>query len=206
MHDRTQAGRRRRSSPSPCDYHGRREGHPPRGAGRLDHLAGQPVLRQELRQPALGLPARRRDHRADRRHPRRQPAQQSRLLDYLTARVHQASGFDVRHVMQLICKSRTYQLSVVDQQAGTRTTRSTIRTPSARRLPAEVLYDAVYRVTGLGLEVPRRAARHPGGASCPTRASSCPSGFLATFGRPARESACECERIERPAAWARSWP
>ena len=43
-----------------------------RAVGVAD-LEGQPLLRQELRQPALGLPARRRDHRAARRHPRRQP-------------------------------------------------------------------------------------------------------------------------------------
>ena len=53
---------------------GRRRRLAPRAAGQLDHLEGQPVLRQELRQPPVGLPARRRHHRADRRHPRRQPA------------------------------------------------------------------------------------------------------------------------------------
>ena len=47
-------------------------------AGRVADLEGQPVLRPELRQPALGLPLRRRHHRAARRHPRRQPADQPR--------------------------------------------------------------------------------------------------------------------------------
>ena len=61
---------------------------PPRAAGRLDHLAGQPVLRPELRQPALGLPARRRHHRAARRHPRRQPADQSRAARLPDQGVH----------------------------------------------------------------------------------------------------------------------
>ena len=43
---------------------------------QLDHLEGEPLLRQELRQPPLELPARRRHHRAGGRHPRRQPADQ----------------------------------------------------------------------------------------------------------------------------------
>ena len=64
---------------------------------------------------------------------------------------------------------------------------------TARRLPAEVLYDAVQRVTGSVSRIP--------GVPAGTRASALPdsgvelpSGFLNKFGRPARESACECER------------
>ena len=55
---------------------------PPADGRRREQLAkwitveGEPVLRQELRQPPLELPARRRHHRAGRRHPRRQPADQ----------------------------------------------------------------------------------------------------------------------------------
>ena len=64
--------------PVPAPHQTVDEGHPPRGARRLAHLEGQPVFRPELRQPALGLPARRRDHRADRRHPRRQPGDEPR--------------------------------------------------------------------------------------------------------------------------------
>ena len=49
-------------------------------------------------------------------------------------------------------------------------------------------------------EVPRPGRRFPDG----TRAielpdEAVPSHFLDVFGRPARNSACECERVERPA-------
>ena len=60
--------------PFPRRLHGRR-----RRPRRREQLAAwltsrrQSVLRPELCQPALGLPVRRRHHRADRRHPRRQP-------------------------------------------------------------------------------------------------------------------------------------
>jgi WD40 repeat protein/mono/diheme cytochrome c family protein len=119
------------------------------------------------------------------------PPTNPELLDYLT---HEFSkgGFDVRHVMRLICKSRTYQLSVEtnkwnadDKANGSHAT--------ARRLPAEVLLDAVYRVTGSVSKIPGVA---PGtrAAALPDAGVELPSGFLTTFGRPARESACECER------------
>ena len=63
----------------------------------------------------------------------------------------------------------------------------------SRRLPAEVLLDAVYRVTGSISKFPGIA---PGtrAAALPDSGVELPSGFLTTFGRPARESACECER------------
>jgi hypothetical protein len=63
----------------------------------------------------------------------------------------------------------------------------------ARRLPAEVLLDAVYRVTGSSSKFP---GVPPGtrAAALPDSGVELPSGFLTTFGRPARESACECER------------
>jgi WD40 repeat protein/mono/diheme cytochrome c family protein len=42
--------------------HRRPERHPPRTVGKVDHLARQPVFCEELRQPRVGLPARRWDH------------------------------------------------------------------------------------------------------------------------------------------------
>ena len=60
-------------------------------------------------------------------------------------------------------------------------------------MPAEVLYDSVNRATGAvskfpGVPTGTRAAE------LPDSEVELPSGFLTTFGRPARESACECER------------
>ena len=98
-------------------------------------------------------------------------------------------GFDVRHVLRLICNSRTYQLSITANQWN-EDDKTNYSHALARRLPAEVLYDSVMKVTGA-------AARLPGGLQAgqlPDSATDLPSGFLANLGRPARESACECER------------
>jgi WD40 repeat protein/mono/diheme cytochrome c family protein len=119
------------------------------------------------------------------------PPSNPELLDDLTAEFIK-SGFDVRHVMRLVCKSRTYQLSV-ETNRWNADDKVNYSHAVARRLPAEVMLDAVYRVTGSVSKIPGVA---PGtrAAALPDSGVELPSGFLATFGRPARESACECER------------
>jgi WD40 repeat protein/mono/diheme cytochrome c family protein len=119
------------------------------------------------------------------------PATNPELLDYLT-REFINGGFDVRQMVKLICKSRTYQLALATNRwnADDRTNYSHAM---ARRLPAEVLYDAVSTVTGAVSKIP---GVPPGtrAAELPDSGGELPGGFLATFGRPVRESACECER------------
>ncbi len=119
------------------------------------------------------------------------PPTNPELLDYLTNEFVK-SGFNTQHIMQLICKSRTYQLSVATNKwnADDQINFSHAR---ARRLPAEVLYDAIYRTTGatssfVGVAPGTRAA------ALPDVGVELPDGFLGNFGRPARESVCECER------------
>ena len=100
--------------------------------------------------------------------------------------------FDVRELMRLICKSRTYQLSVGTNEWNA-DDKINYSHAMARRLAAEVLFDTVHRVTGSVTKIPGVA---PGtrAAQLPDAGVKLPSGFLANFGRPARESACECER------------
>jgi len=98
--------------------------------------------------------------------------------------------FDVRHMLATICKSRVYQQSVhtnrwnVDDQIN-------YSHAIPRRLPAEVLYDTIHKATGSQIRIPGvpagfRAAQIPDvGVKMP---------FLDDFGRPVRESSCECER------------
>ena len=119
------------------------------------------------------------------------PPSNPELLDYLTQEFIK-SGFDVRYVMRLIGKSRTYQLSV-ESNKWNADDKVNYSHAIARRLPAEVLLDAVYRVTGSVSNIP---GVPPGtrAAALPDSGVELPSGFLTTFGRPARESACECER------------
>lgn len=119
------------------------------------------------------------------------PPSNPELLEYLRKEFVDA-GFDSRHLIRLICKSRAYQLSVetnlfnADDQLN-------YSHAKARRLPAEVLFDSIHFVTGSKLKIPGVA---PGtrAAALPDSGVKLPSGFLSTLGRPARESACECER------------
>jgi Protein of unknown function (DUF1553)/Protein of unknown function (DUF1549) len=117
------------------------------------------------------------------------PPTNPELLEALTKEFI-SSGFDAQQILRTICKSRTYQLSVVTNKWNDD---DTINYSHAvpRRLPAEALFDAIYAATGATEKLPGipagfRAAQLPdAGASIP---------FLDDFGKPPRESACECER------------
>jgi WD40 repeat protein len=119
------------------------------------------------------------------------PPTNPELLEYLTNEFIK-SGFNTRHVVQLICKSRTYQLSV-ETNKWNEDDQINFSHARARRLPAEVLYDAIYRATGATSSF---AGVAPGtrAATLPDVGVELPDGFLGNLGRPARESACECER------------
>ena len=119
------------------------------------------------------------------------PATNPALLDYLTAEFVK-SGFNPRHVLRLITTSRTYQLAVSTNDWN-KDDKVNYSHALARRLPAEVLLDAVYRVTGTQSKFPGVPAGTRA-AALPDSGVELPSGFLGTFGRPVRESACECER------------
>ena len=100
-------------------------------------------------------------------------------------------GFDLRHLMRTIARSRTYQASIAtnewNEDDSVNFSHATVR-----RLTAEQLSDAIDRAAG----------RKPRFAGVPVgfRASQLPDsqvaagGFLDLFGRPARETPCECER------------
>ena len=113
------------------------------------------------------------------------------MLEYLGEEFIQ-SGFDVQHVLRLVCKSRTYQLSV-KTTPWNEDDNTNYSHAMARRLPAEVLFDALHRAVGSMSKFP---GVPPGtrAAALPDSGVKLPSGFLATLGRPPRESACECDR------------
>ncbi|MEZ6045072.1 MAG: DUF1549 and DUF1553 domain-containing protein [Planctomycetaceae bacterium] len=120
------------------------------------------------------------------------PPSNPELLDYLTQEFVN-SNFNVQHVLKLICQSRTYQLSI-ETNKWNEDDKLNYSHAQARRLAAEVLFDSIHFVTG--------SQSHLNGAAPGTRAAElvdvgikADDGFLNTFGRPARESACECERI-----------
>ncbi|WP_165072666.1 DUF1549 domain-containing protein [Paludisphaera rhizosphaerae] len=119
------------------------------------------------------------------------PPSNPELLDHLTSEFVKG-GFHVRKMLRDICTSRTYQLSVATNKFNA-DDKTNYSHAVARRLPAEVLFDAVNLVTGSTSRIPGV----PDGtraAALPDSGVELPSGFLSAFGRPARESACECER------------
>lgn len=119
------------------------------------------------------------------------PPTNPELLDYLTDEFIK-SNFNVRHVLKLICKSRTYQLSVATNKWN-EDDKTNFSHALARRLPAEVLYDSVHRVVGATSRIPG-VPTGTRAAELPDSGIDLPTGFLGEFGRPVRESACECER------------
>lgn len=119
------------------------------------------------------------------------PASNPKLLDRLTADFIQ-SDFDVQKLIKTICKSRTYQHSLETNQWN-QDDEVNYSHALARRLPAEVLYDAIHRATGATSKLP---GLPPGARAAQLLDSNVelPGGFLQQFGKPPRESACECER------------
>jgi hypothetical protein len=100
------------------------------------------------------------------------------------------ANFDLRHIMRLILTSRAYGLSSQTLTANESETRFYSHY-YARRLPAEVLSDAIASATG----VPTKFDGYPLGL----RAIQLPdpqvgSYFLSLFGRSDRVTACACER------------
>lgn len=117
------------------------------------------------------------------------PSANDDLLDAL-AKDFVNSGFDVKHVIRAIMTSRTYQLSAQTNDLN-RDDNKYFSHAVTKLHTAEQLFDALCLVT----EVPEKFAGFPLG----TRAVQLPDGevnhpFLKTFGQPARELACECER------------
>jgi hypothetical protein len=99
-------------------------------------------------------------------------------------------GFDLKHLIRVICNSQVYQLSA-EPNEWNRDDKQNFSRFYPRRLNAEVLLDAIDQVTGS----PTNFGPIPLG----TRAVQLPdsgfnSYFLTVFGRPEASSACECER------------
>ncbi len=103
------------------------------------------------------------------------------------------SGFDMRHIMRAMVLSRTYQLSLGSNRWNVD---DIINFSHAmpRRLEAEQLLDAIHQATATvpkfeGLPIGTKAKQLPDAAIMGGDL------FLNLFGRPPRESPCECERV-----------
>jgi len=121
------------------------------------------------------------------------PPSNPELLDTL-ARHFVASGFDQRALIREITRSETYQRSAIPN-AFNSADRQNFSRYYPKRLPAEVLHDAISRVTMVGGSF----AGLPQGTraiSLPDNSFNAGSYFLTVFGRPESSSACECERSQ----------
>jgi hypothetical protein len=101
-------------------------------------------------------------------------------------------GYDLKHLVRTLATSRAYERSSAPAGGNERDRRSFARL-APRRLPAEVLLDAIDTVTG----APRTFGDLPRGfraVQLPDEGFDTPGRFLDVFGRPRRETVCECER------------
>lgn len=119
------------------------------------------------------------------------PPSNQELLDALAADFAR-KGYDVKRLIRLIMNSAAYQRSAAAVGVNAKDDRYYSRY-LVRRLPAEVLLDAVAQVTAVPTEFPGYAK---GTRALQLRDSQVASPFLATFGRPEREKTCACERTQ----------
>jgi hypothetical protein len=121
------------------------------------------------------------------------PPTNPELLDAL-AKSFVESGYDLKKLVRAICRSQTYQLSAIPNQFNAVDKQNYSRY-YPKRLPAEVLFDAVNQVTKSeqkwdGLPAGTRAV------CLPDNSFNASAYFLQVFGRPESASACECERSQ----------
>lgn len=121
------------------------------------------------------------------------PASDPTLMAWLVEDLR-SHGFDLKHLARTIMNSAAYQRSSVPVDGNEADTRFLSHYP-VKRLPAEVLLDALASVTA----VPDTYAGYPTNwRSMQLPDSQVASGFLESFGRPDRESTCSCERSDEP--------
>jgi hypothetical protein len=126
------------------------------------------------------------------------PPSNPALLDWL-ARDFIEHGFDLKHLHRRILTSRTYQLSHMPNDTN-RADKRNFSHALVRRMPAEVVLDAIAQTTGTPLVFNSYTAR-PGTKAIGLAASSRfgrMEYFTNIFGRPPREQTCACERSNQP--------
>lgn len=121
------------------------------------------------------------------------PPSNGPLLDWL-AKDFIAHHFDLKHLMATIMSSHLYQLSSLPNETNKADLKNYSRS-YRRRLPAEVLLDAVCAVTEstesfLGTQTGTRALQ--------TWNVKLESEFMDAFGRPNSSAECPCDRDAKP--------
>ncbi len=130
------------------------------------------------------------------------PPSNPELLEYLTDEFI-SSGYSIKRLERIVLSSRFFQRQGISQQSEKEGLPlvSVFAGFPIRRLPAEVLLDAVSDATGVPTSF--RKGRRDEGENVPdliieraVRFAAIPrtAGFLKTFGKPDRLLTCECER------------
>lgn len=101
------------------------------------------------------------------------------------------SGFDLQHLIRTIVSSRTYQ-AAMETNEWNATDDINFSHFQPRRLPAESLLDAMTIATGSRPDFPEVPEDFSAQQLPDPHVDT--GGFLNMFGRPERESPCECER------------
>ena len=128
------------------------------------------------------------------------PPSNPELLDYLTAGFID-SGYDLKWVHRTICNSRTYQTSWRPTPSNSLDAKHFARAPT-RRLPAEVVVDAIGMATAADARAETFAQRMDGRAIANAIVgngrdrTNVYASLL--FGKSLRETTCDCERTVDP--------
>ncbi|MDA7614646.1 PSD1 and planctomycete cytochrome C domain-containing protein, partial [Verrucomicrobiales bacterium] len=124
------------------------------------------------------------------------PPSNPQLLEWLTKGFID-SGYDMKWLHRRIANSATYQRSWKPNQSNRQDRRNFSRA-IPRRIPAEVLYDALKQATAASDEfeavrtnLKRRASGHLSMRMAGTHA-------MKVFGKPDRAINCDCERVNEP--------
>ncbi len=129
----------------------------------------------------------------------------SELFDYLAASFVQ-SGFDMKWLHREILRSHAYQRSW-QTNATNKADEKNFARALVRRLPAEVVYDAMMMATETRDKMeayPNDVSGRAIGAGGTTtyvsqKAAKTPNNYaLNIFGKPARQTNCDCERVMDP--------
>ncbi|MBL8796258.1 MAG: DUF1553 domain-containing protein [Planctomycetia bacterium] len=118
------------------------------------------------------------------------PPSNPELLDAL-AKGFVAQKFDLKQLIRTICTSKTYQLASIPNEYNAKDQQNFARY-YPKRLPAEVLSDAIDQVTAVPSSFGQAKSGPARAIDLPDEAVKTP--LLAAFGKPERGSACECER------------
>ncbi len=125
------------------------------------------------------------------------PPSNEPLLDYLATSFRE-HGYDLKWLHREICLSRTYQLSWRPTATNAGDDRNFARSV-ARRIPAEVIYDAI-KIATAGVEESQALCSLDADRAIDEAVVDSRRGSYAlnVFGRSLRESNCDCDRSVEP--------